>query len=70
MAVQSPETVQWLSEALLMHVRRPLTLDGLAGQPSLFPFSLGENIGYVLSLSERFDLRVDSAGTRILALKK
>lgn len=70
MAMQSPETVQWLSEALLMHGGRPLTLDGLAGQPSLFPFSLGENIGYVLSLSERFDLRVDSAGTRILALKK
>lgn len=37
MALQSPETVQWMSEALLMHVGRPLTLDGLSGQPTMFP---------------------------------
>jgi hypothetical protein len=69
MAVQSPETVQWLSEALLLQVGRPLNLNGLAGQPTMFPFSLGDNIGYVLSLSDALDLRADSAGTRIVGLK-
>ncbi len=69
MALQSPETVQWMSEALLMHVGRPLTLDGLSGQPTMFPFSLGDNLGYVLSLSEAFDVRADSAGARIVGLK-
>lgn len=69
MAVQSPETVQWLSEALLMHVGRPLTLDVFSGQPTMFPFSLGDNLGYVLSLSQAFDVRADSAGTRIICLK-
>lgn len=68
MAVQSPETVQWLSEALLMQVGRPLGLDGLASQPTMFPFSLGDNLGYVLSSSDAFDLRADSAGSRIVSL--
>ena len=69
MALQSPETVQWMSEALLMHVGRPLTLDGLSGQPTMFPFSFGANFGYVLALSEAFDVRADSAGARIVGLR-
>ena len=68
-AIQSPETVQWLSEALLMHVGRPLGLDGLAGQPTMFPFSLGDNLGYVLSSSAVLEVRADSAGARIVGLK-
>lgn len=68
-AIQSPDTVQWLSEALLTHVGRPLILDGLSGQPTMFPFSLGDNLGYVLSLSNVLDVRADSAGTRIVGLK-
>lgn len=36
---------------------------------AFFPFSLGENLGYVLSLSDAFDVRADSAGTRIVGLK-
>lgn len=67
-AVQSPETVQWLSEALIMHMGRSLGLDALAGQPTLFPFSLGDNLGYVLSSSEVLDVRADSAGNRIVSL--
>jgi hypothetical protein len=66
--VQSPETVQWLSEALITQMRRPLSLDALSGQPTLFPFSLGDNLGYVLSSSEVLDLRADSAGSRIVSL--
>lgn len=69
MALQSPETVQWLSEALLMHVGRPLSLDRLSAQPTMFPFALGDNLGFVLSSSDTFDLRADSAGTRIVGLK-
>jgi hypothetical protein len=67
-AVQSPETVQWLSEALITHMGRPLGLDALAGQPTLFPFSLGDNLGYVLSSTEALDIRADSAGSRIVSL--
>lgn len=66
--VQSPETVQWLSEALITHMGRPLGLDALAGQPTLFPFSLGDNLGYVLSSSEALDVRADSTGSRIVSL--
>jgi len=68
-AIQSPETVQWLSEALLMHVGRPLGLDGLAGQPTMFPFSLGDNLAYVLSSSAVLEVRADSTGARIVGLK-
>lgn len=67
-AVQSPETVQWLSEALITHMGRPLGLDALAGQPTLFPFSLGDNLGYVLSSSEALDVRANSTGSRIVSL--
>ena len=68
MAVQSPETVQWLSEALLMSLGRPISLDGFAGQPTMFPFSLGDNLGYVLSFSDTFDMRADSTGNRTIGL--
>ena len=44
-------------------------LDGLAGQPTMFPFSLGDNLGYVLSSSDALEVRADSAGTRIVGLK-
>lgn len=67
-AVQSPETVQWLSEALITHMGRSVGLDALAGQPALFPFSLGDNLGFVLSSSEALDVRADSAGSRIVSL--
>ena len=55
--------------ALLMHVGRPLGLDGLAGQPTMFPFSLGDNLGYLLSSSDVLEVRADSAGTRVVGLK-
>jgi len=67
-ALQSPETVQWFILALLMHVGRPLTLDGISAQPAVFPFSFGENLGFVLSTSEVLDMRVDSSGNRIVSL--
>jgi hypothetical protein len=67
-ALQSPETVQWFILALLMHVGRPLTLDGISAQPVVFPFSFGDNLGFVLSTSEVLDMRVDSSGNRIVSL--
>jgi hypothetical protein len=67
-SVQNPETVQWLSAALLMHIGRPLSLDGLVGQPTMFPFSVGDNLGYVLSSSNALEVRADSAGNRIVSL--
>lgn len=70
LAVQSPETIQWLSAALLMHVGHPLGLDGLAGQPTMFPFSLGDNLGYLLSSSDALEVRADSAGTLIVGLRE
>ena len=69
MVVQSPETVQWLSEALLAQLGRPLTLDGLSGQPTMFPFFLGDNLGFVLSSSPALDFRADGSGNRFVALK-
>lgn len=68
--VQSPETVQWLSEALLKHVGRPLTIDGLRGQPTMFPFYLGDNLGYVLSSAASLDLRADGAGVQTIGLNE
>lgn len=68
-SVRSPETVQWLSEALLTHMGRPLTLEGLPGQPTMFPFSLGDNLSYVLSLSNKFEMQADGASTRLVGLK-
>lgn len=67
-AVQSPETVQWLSEALLLSVGHPISLDQLSSQPTMFPFSLGDNLGYVLSLSPSLDVRAESAGAHIVSL--
>jgi hypothetical protein len=35
----------------------------------MFPFSLGDKLGYVLSSSDALEVRADSAGTRIVGLK-
>jgi len=69
MVLQSPETVQWISEALLIQLGRPLGLDGLTGQPTMFPFSLGDNLGYVLSSSNTLNIRTDSTGALVVELK-
>ncbi|TGD60861.1 hypothetical protein EYC08_19910 [Tabrizicola sp. WMC-M-20] len=66
--VQSPETVQWLCEALLVQAGRSLSLDGLAGQPTMFPFSLGHNLGYLLSSSHALDIRSNGSETRLVDL--
>lgn len=66
--IQSPETAQWLSEAVLMQGGRPLTIDAITSHPTMFPFSFGESLGYVLSLSRTLDVRADGAGTRIISL--
>lgn len=66
--LQKPETIQWMTTALLMHSGRPLSLDAIPNQPVVFPFAFGENLGFVLSSSGKLDVRVDSAGNRIVSL--
>lgn len=67
-SLQSPETVQWLTLALLLRSKRPLSLDGIAAEPAVFPFSFGENLGFVISTFDALDMRGDSAGNRIISL--
>lgn len=66
--VQNPETVQWLSEALLTSVGNQLTIDRFTNHPTMFPFSFGDNLAYVFSSSGAIEVRADSAGNRIIAL--
>ena len=66
--LQSPETVQWQVQALLMHIGRPISVDVISGHPTMYPFSFEENLGFVLSTSEILDIRVDGAGSRIVSL--
>lgn len=66
--LQSPQTVQFMTSALLAYSERPLGLDAISSQPAVFPFSLGESLGFILSSSGSLDVRADSAGNRIVSI--
>jgi len=67
--LKSPELIQWITQAVLVRNDRPISLSALASQPAIFPFDLGENLGFVLSSNVNMEMRADSSGTQLIALK-
>ena len=65
-----PELVRWMTTATLEAVGRPVDLGTLEAQPVIYPFGLGDNLGFVLSSASDLDLRTDSAGNQSVSLKE
>lgn len=59
----------WLIEAALRYAGKPLTITNLQSQPVLFPFNLTQSLAYSVSNSERFAVRTEGPGNRLVALR-
>lgn len=68
-ALEGPDLARWMTTAVLGAVGRPIGLGTLDAQPVLFPFDLGDNLGFVLSSASDLDLLADSTGNQSVALK-
>lgn len=67
--LDGPDLVRWMTKAVLGCSGRPVALGTLEAQPVIFPFGLGENLGFVLSSAPDLDLRADIAGNQLVSLR-
>ena len=58
----------WLTEACVRYSGRSLPVAGIGSNPTIYPFSLGGSISYLLSLCHFLDMRVDSSGNQVVGL--
>jgi hypothetical protein len=58
----------WLVEACLRNSGHTLNVASLDAVPILYPFTLGGSTSYDLSMSRALEMRVDSAGNRVIGL--
>lgn len=69
-ALEGSDLVRWMTTAVLEAVGRPVGLGTLEAQPVIYPFDLGDNLGFVLSSASDLDLRADSAGNQTVSLRE
>lgn len=67
-ALEEPDLVRWMTKAVLKSIGRPVGLGTLEAQPMIYPFGLGENLGFVLSSAPDIDLRADSTRNQTVSL--
>jgi hypothetical protein len=67
--LDGPDLVRWLTKAVLECSGRPIGLGSLEAQPVIFPFGLGENLGFILSSAPDLYLRADSAGNQSVSIQ-
>lgn len=67
-ALHGSEVAAWLVEASLRFSGRALTVASLDSSPIIYPFGLGGSISYLLSKSDKLELRADSGGNQIVEL--
>lgn len=58
----------WLAEACLRYAGRALSVSTIETAPTIYPFVLGDSIRYLLSKSQAFEMRADSAGNQVISL--
>ena len=66
-ALDCPDVVRWMTMAVLKAVGHPVELGSLEAQSVIYPFSFGDNLGFVLSSAPDLELRADSAGSQIVS---
>ena len=64
----TPDLEVWLVDAALSHAGRAMPISSVTTNPVLFPFSFSDRVAYNLSKNERFSVRVDSSGNRVVEL--
>ena len=67
-SLDGPDLVRWMTKAVVGFSGRPVHLGALKTQPVIFPFGLGENLGFVLSSAPDLELQVDGSGSQHISL--
>ncbi len=66
--LEASRAATWLTEACVRYSCRSLPVAGIGSNPTIYPFSLGGSISYLMSQCRFLDLRVDSAGSQVVGL--
>ncbi len=67
-AVNGIELTGWLLEAAVRSTGKPVPAAAMASLPILYPFSLGESVGYSANANGHLELRSAGAGKELIAL--
>lgn len=67
--MEGPDLVSWMTRAVLEAVGRPVELATLEAQLVIYPFGLGENLGFVLSSATDLELSADSSGSQNVTVR-
>lgn len=67
--VGDDRAMDWLVEAAVRYLRRPVSIATLQSAPVLFPFGLSEHLAYVISKSEALELRSEGVVQQSVALR-
>ena len=66
--IDSEELTEWLIEAAVRYIGRPVSISALQSLPVLFPLNLSRPLAYVASNSRCLELRSEGTSNQIIAL--
>ena len=67
--IDNDELTAWLIEAAVRYSGKPVSLSSLQSLPVLFPFTLTQPLGYVVSNSASLSLRAEGPSNQFVALR-
>ena len=67
--IDDDELTAWLIEAAVRHAGKPVSVPSLQSLPVLFPFTLTQPLGYVVSNSASLSLRAEGPSNQFVALR-
>ncbi|MCB4322568.1 hypothetical protein KOE80_10195 [Alcaligenes sp. 13f] len=67
--IDNDELTAWLIEAAVRYSGKPVSLPSLQSLPVLFPFTLTQPLGYVVSNSASLSLRAEGPSNQFVALR-
>lgn len=67
--IADKSVVAWLLEAAVRYHGRAVALAGIQSAAVLYPFTLDQPLGFVVSTSDALELRTEGAGERLVALR-
>lgn len=68
-SLKDPDLVRWMVKGVLECGGGPVGLGTLEAQRVIYPFDLGENLGFILSTAPELDLRADVTGNQFVMLR-
>lgn len=67
--VTNDRLAEWLMEAALLSIRKPISVTSIHSIPIMFPIVLPINLAYIASKSSTLELRSEGPGRQLIALR-